>query len=199
MPTSPDLTSARNLAYQGVGRNLLQFQRLELLLKYLLARHQGSYTHETMADELKRREEAVERKTLGVLAGDLFEQLILKPAAGDFVTADDVAPGEASHRFGITITEELHQEWQSRLKGLVDERNRLVHLSLLTWDLNTLEGCQAVIAALDEQRGRIAPEFEQVKRYHEFFTQCLKELHEDMMAEGNAPVGLAPCGQRFSV
>jgi len=193
MPTSPDLTSARNLTYQGVGRNVLQFQRLELLLKYLLARHQGAYTHETMADELKRREETVEKKTLGMLAGELFEQVILKPGSGDFTPADGADSGKVSHRFGITITEELHQAWQSRLKSLVEDRNRLVHLSLLTWDLNTIEGCQAAIAALDEQRGRIATEFEQVKRFRDFFTQCLKELHEDQVATGavNEPAASA--------
>ena len=68
MSMSPELTSSRHLAYQGVGRNLLQFQRLELLLKYLLERHQGSYTIETIVDEMKRREKAQERKTLGLLA-----------------------------------------------------------------------------------------------------------------------------------
>jgi hypothetical protein len=181
MATNPELTSARNLAYQGAGRNLLQFQRLELLLKYLLGRHQGAYTIETMVDEMKRCEKAQERKTLGLLAGDLFEKVILKQTRGDVVPADGAGSGKFSYRFGITITEEIHQEWQSRLKDLVDERNQLVHLSLLTWDLDTIEGCQAVVAVLDEQRGRIVAEFEQVKRYHEFFTQCMQRLHEELM------------------
>lgn len=181
MPTSPELTATRNLAYQGAGRNLLQFQRLELLLKYLLGRHQGSYTIEAMVEEMKRCEKAQARKTLGLLAGDLFEKVILKQSGNDFVPADGAGPGKFSYRFGITITEEIHQEWQSRLKDLVDERNQLVHLSLLTWDLDTVEGCQAVVAALDEQRGRIVAEFEQVKRYHEFFAQCMQQLHEELM------------------
>ncbi|MCB1210813.1 MAG: hypothetical protein KDK97_15935 [Verrucomicrobiales bacterium] len=181
MPASPELTSARNLAYQGVGRNLLQFQRLELLLKYLLGRHQGSYTIETMVDEMKRCEKAQERKTLGLLAGDLFEKVILRQTSGDVVPAEGADPGKFSHRFGITITEGLHQEWQSRLKDLVDERNQLVHLSLMSWDLDTIEGCQAVVVVLDEQRGRIAAELEQVKRFHEFFTQCMMQLHEELM------------------
>jgi hypothetical protein len=185
MSTSPELTAARNLAYQGVGRNLLQFQRLELLLKYLLERHQGSYTIETMVDEMKRREKAQERKTLGLLSGDLFEKVILKPASDDFLPADDAKEGQFSHRFGIRIAEEVHQEWQSRLKDLVDERNRLVHLSLLNWDLDTIEGCQAVVAELDEQRGRIVAEFERVKRYYEFFTQSMKQVLEEMM-DGSA-------------
>ena len=181
MPICVDLTAARNLACQGVGRNLLQFQRLELLLKYLLGRHQGSYTIETMIDEMKRHQQAYEKKTFGILAGDLFEKVILKPTRGDFVPADDADSSRISHRFGITITEELHHEWRSRLKALVDERNQLVHLSLWTWDLDTIEGCQAVVAALDEQRGRIVAELEQVRSYHEFFTQCMKQFLEDVM------------------
>lgn len=182
MPTSPELTSARHLAYQGVGRNVLQFQRVELLLKNLLGLHQGAYTMETMVDEMKRREQAQERRTLGLLAGNLFEKVILTPASGEFVPADGADSGEFSHRFGITITEEIHQEWQSRLKDLVEERNQLVHLALLTWDFDTIEGCQAVVAALDEQHGRIVAELQQVKRYHDFFTQCMKQLHEELIS-----------------
>ena len=186
MPTSPELTSARHQVHQGVGRNLLQFQRLELLLKYLLERHQGSYTIETMVDEMKRREKAQEKKTLGMLATDLFEKVLMKPTLDDFVPADDAKEGQFSHRFGITITEVVHREWQSRLKGLVDERNRLVHLSLLNWDLATVEGCRTVVAELDEQRGRVVAEFEQVKCYYEFFTQSMNQLLEEMM-DGSVP------------
>lgn len=182
MPMSPELTSARHLVYQGVGRNLLQFQRLELLLKYLLGRHQGAYTIETMVDEMKRREDSQEMKTLGGLAGDLFEQVILKPASGDVPPADGAESAKSYHRFVITISEEAHQEWQSRLRRLVGERNQLVHHSLLNWDLDTVEGCEAAVAELDQQLRRIGTEVEHVKRYHEFFSHCLKQLHGDSAA-----------------
>jgi hypothetical protein len=181
MPTSSELTASRHLVYQGVGRNLLQFQRLELLLKHLLGWHQGTYSVETQADEMKRCENVQERKTLGLLAGDLFEKVILKPASGDALPAERADSTKFSHRFGITITPDIHQEWQSRLKELVDERNQLVHLSLLTWDLDTMEGCQAVIAELDEQRGRIGTELEKVKQYHNSMIQCMELLHEELM------------------
>jgi hypothetical protein len=181
MPTSSELTSARLLVYQGVGRNLLQFQRLELLLKDLLGWHQGSYTDETLADEMKQRHEVQEKRTLGGLAGDLFQKVIQKQTDGDVEPAHGADPTKISHRFVITTREEIHQEWQSRLKALVEERNQLVHLSLLTWDLDTLEGCQAVIAELDEQRGRIKTELEKVNRYHDSMMQCMEQLHEDLM------------------
>ncbi len=181
MPTSPELTSARNLAYQGAGRNLLQFQRLELVLKFLLGLHQGSYTIETMVDEMKRSHEAQDRKTLGLLAGHLFEKVILKQDSDDVVPADDEDSGKFSHRFGITTSEEVHKEWQCRLKALVDERNELVHLSLLAWDLDRIEGCQAIVAELDEQLGRILTELEQVKCFYKSFAQCMKPLCEELM------------------
>ena len=181
MPTSPELTSARDLAYQGVRRNLLQFQPLHHLLKFLLGRHQGSYTPETMVDEMKRRQEAQDKKTLGVLAGHLFENVILKQDINDVVLSDDKKPGNISHWIGTTIPEKEHQELQCRLKALVDERNQLVHLSLLAWDLDTVEGCQAIVAELDEQRVRIKTEIDQVLHYYESLDQLMKLLREELM------------------
>ncbi len=181
MPTSPELTSARDLAYQGVGRNLLQFQRLEHLLKYLLGRHQGSYTPETMADEMKRRDEEQHRKTLGALAGDLFKKVILKQNLSDAALSDDKDSGKFSHWVGMTIPEKDHQKLLCRLKALVEERNQLVHLSLVAWDLDTVEGCQAIVAELDEQLGRIKTEVEQVKGYYEVFDQFMMQVREEWM------------------
>jgi hypothetical protein len=181
MPTSPELTSARDLAYQGVGRNLLQFQRLEHLLKFLLGFHQGYYTPETMVDEMKRRQEAKDKKTLGGLAGYLFKKVILQQDIGDAVLSDDKNTSKISHWLGMTIPEKEHQELQCRLKALVDERNQLVHLSLLAWNLDTIEDCQAIVAELDEQLGRIKTEVEQVKGYYETFDQFMKLLREEWM------------------
>lgn len=129
---------------------------------------------------MERRLKAQEKRTFGLLAGDLFEKVILKESDGDAVLADDKDSGAISHRFFITITEEMHQEWQGRLKGLVDERNQLVHLSLLSWDLDTIQGCQTVVAALDEQLRRILTEIERVKDYHERFTQGMERLAGSM-------------------
>jgi hypothetical protein len=56
----------------------------------------------------------------------------------------------------------------------------LVHLSLLAWELDAIEGCQAVVAELDEQLGRIKTEVEQVKRFYEFFAQSMELLDEEL-------------------
>ena len=107
--------------------------------------------------------------------------MIQKQTDGDVDPTHGAVPTQISHRFVITTSEENHREWHCRLKALVEERNQLVHLSLLDWNLDTVEGCQAVVAELDEQRGRIGAEFEQVKLYHESMMQCLEHLHEDLM------------------
>jgi hypothetical protein len=75
MPTNPELTAARDLVYQGVGRNVLQFQRLELLLKRLLGWHQAIYNAETFEEDLMKRLEAQDKKTFGMLAGELFDKV----------------------------------------------------------------------------------------------------------------------------
>ena len=95
MPANPELTAARDLVYQGVGRNVLQFQRLELLLKRLLAWHQSTYTAEAFEEDLTKRLEAQDKKTLGMLAGDLFTKVILK--ARPVGPADNAPPRTAFH------------------------------------------------------------------------------------------------------
>jgi len=165
MPISPELTSSRLLVYQGVGRNVLQFQRLEHLLKHLLGSHQCIYTPETLVDEMKKGLKAQERKTLGLLAGDLFEKFILtksnEPPAG--------SPGDGLHfhHLSMVITEEDHPKWKSQLQDLVEERNKLVHQSLLEWDLDTIEGCQAIVTQLEAQHQRIRVELDKIIRFYE--------------------------------
>ncbi len=179
MPANPELTAARDLVYQGVGRNVLQFQRLELLLKRLLAWHQSTYTAETFEEDLTKRLEAQDKKTLGLLAGDLFTKVILK--ARPVGPADNAPPDLLSIRFGITTSEAAtHEVWQAQLKALVEERNQLVHTSLLNWDLDTLEGCQAILTELDAQRERLATEWQKVKSYYEVILQGLEKMQEKL-------------------
>jgi hypothetical protein len=183
MPTSPELTSARQVAYQGVGRNLLEFQRLEHFLKYLLGCHQGSYTPETMVDEMKRRHELQDKKTLGQLAAHLFEKVILTPDISDAALFDDKNSGKISYWLGMTFPEKVHEDLQCRLKALVDERNKLVHLSLSAWNLDTVEGCQTIVAELNEQHGRIITEIDHVRHCYESFGQ-MAELLRDKLTVG---------------
>ena len=70
--------------------------------------------------------------------------------------------------------------WQAQLKALVEERNQLVHTSLLNWDLDTHEGCQAILTELDAQRERIRIGWENAKRCHEAFIQVLEQMNEDL-------------------
>lgn len=178
MPTSPELTAARDLVYQGVGRNVLQFQRLELLLKHLLGCHQGIYHAETLEGDMMERLKAQDKKTLGMLAGEWFGQMAPSTTLEELDIGDEI--GRRGHRFNINLTEADQQRWQAQLKALVQERNHLVHTSLLDWDLDTLEGCQAIVSQLDAQRERIGIEWENVKKCHEVFLQGLEHIREKL-------------------
>ncbi len=57
----------------------------------------------------------------------------------------------------------------------------MVHTSLLTMDLRTIEGCQAAVRQLDEQRGRIQAEFERARNYSEKVTATAKQHLEKML------------------
>jgi hypothetical protein len=176
--STPELTAVRDLVHQGVGRNVLQFQRLELLLKHLLGCHQGIYHAETFEEAMRQSLESKSKTTLGTLAGEWFGQMVPNTPPKDPALGKEI--GRRGHRFNITLTEADQQRWQAQLKALVEERNHLVHKSLLNWDLDTPEGCQAILTELDAQRERIRIEWENVKKCHEVFLQVLEQMQEKL-------------------
>jgi hypothetical protein len=113
-----------------------------------------------------------------MLAGGWFGQMAPSTTLEELDIGDEI--GRRGHRFNMTLTEADHQRWQAQLKALVEERNQLVHTSLLSWDLDTLEGCQAILTQLDAQRERIRIEWENAKRCHEVFLQVLEQVEEKL-------------------
>jgi len=172
MPHNPDLISARQNVYASVGLNVLKYQQLELRLKDLLGWHQGTYTPESFEKEMESRLQSRERSTLGLLAGEVFNKVILPTP--EERSADGLKEGESGHRFGVSVSLEIHEHWRSRLKALVEQRNHLVHGSLLDWDLDTPEGCQTILIQLDEQRGRIQTELKQLETFSDSIQKCLQ-------------------------
>ncbi|MDQ8182207.1 hypothetical protein [Pelagicoccus sp. SDUM812005] len=57
--------------------------------------------------------------------------------------------------YRIPLKDEAKTEWMDRVRKLTKERNDLIHTSLKTMDLKSVEGCQKEIDFLVLQRSRI--------------------------------------------
>ncbi len=178
MPSSPEVEAARAQVFQLIGRNVLRFQQMELMLKDMISKSRISVTLGESPDDRERRSQAIHKKTMGLLAGQLFDEAILGQPPSDeptfFPEADKAVANGKAHigiAFKLHLSEEDHALWKERFQKLIDERNELVHASLRHMNLETLDGCNKEIAALEDQRSRISAEFEHIKRLHQSISE----------------------------
>lgn len=170
MPFTPEVEAARAQVFQLIGRNVLRFQRIELVLKSMVTGSQISVTQDESPTAYERREEATKQYGMGLAAKDFFKDVVTdKPPVEDVAVSREEAQAAAAGKvhigfsYKIHLPPDEHRSWKDRLQKLIEERNELVHTSLLRMDLETLPGCQQALASLEEQATRVLAEIERLK------------------------------------
>lgn len=140
---------------QKIGRNVVEFQKLEVMLKILLS----SIEFDTQSSDSKtqpaNRRELVSKKTLGTVSKDLLEKIVSEP----------LEPGQLSngvkHRLSFQFRIGGSSEFVSQIKEsfdeIVKERNELIHHRLVDFEPSSDESCEKLISYLDSQHGRLEP------------------------------------------
>lgn len=169
------IESARNEALRKIGRNVILFQELENILKFLASAQHPSMPISKAQATREERAESIRIKTLGQVAGQVAEELF----AGSH--AESSAPAEITEpwlTFSFRIEGDPKDLEGSRraLKALIDERNDLVHHLLSRWNLRDAESCNALSTELDEQRHRIILETEKYRAYANTVREVAKDL-----------------------
>jgi hypothetical protein len=121
-----ELESLKNEVHRKLGRNIILFQKIEFLLKFLLANSKIS----GYLDELKiiqeRQNKIFEKQTLGQLANQFFENIIFSSTKID--DEPDVLKGVwISFDCAFPNDSTIHEEQKKSLASIVAERNELVH------------------------------------------------------------------------
>lgn len=168
-PTDPkDLKKAHDRLCQEIGRNLLRFQLLELLLKDLVAKSKVEVT----LDSVKQPQTG--QQTLGGISTRFFEEVVseLDPVQ----TSDESNHLKCEFYFRIPLNEEAKTEWMDRVRKLIKERNDLIHTSLKTMSLDTPGSCQKEIEQLLVQRKRIQLEIDWLKSARNGRSKMMKEI-----------------------
>ncbi len=170
MPFPPEVETARAQVFQLIGRNVLRFQRIELVLKSMVTGSQISVTHGESPSAHERRVQTTHKSSMGLVAGDFFKDVVTdQPPIDDVPVSREEAKAAAAGKvhigfsYKIYFPPEEHRLWKDRLQKLIEERNELVHTSLLRMDLETLTGCQKALAKLEEQATRVLAEIERLK------------------------------------
>jgi hypothetical protein len=172
-----------------IGRNVLNFQRMEAMLKILVSRSKL----EGKASELRTNHEkvidAVSRQTMGNLVKSFLGSVYSTPAEAEEKSNDELDEVWFGFSFRIEADRTFVEQRQAELGALVEERNKLIHQLLGEFDHTSIESCRKLSELLDEQAERVRPEQEKLRSLilvlHEGRKKAFDAM-EEQLKTGNA-------------
>jgi hypothetical protein len=188
METDEELEKLRNEVLRKIGRNVILFQQMEQLLKFLLANGSFSSTVSNISDlktKLEKRITTVQKQTMGQVANQFLENTFSEDEED---TQEELKETLFSFRYRIQCDEAQFEERKIALTSLVAERNDLIHHLLPKWQMQSYESSIEIEQYLDQQREKILPELEWLKANFDFFKEYLSFMASD---EGQKEVDLS--------
>lgn len=157
MESQIELEKAKNEVLRKIGRNVVLFQYLEKLLKFLIVNGKvEGYSREIKA-KIDQRTETINIKTMGHLVRDYIE--------GTFSDCEKIpeAPIELNGvyiTFGLSVeTDAVYYENKKKaLAEIVADRNELIHNLLPRFNPDSIDSCIEIGCELDQQRAKVLPE-----------------------------------------
>ena len=166
--------AARDDVLRKIGRNVVNFQKMEAMLKALNAQQSVSGSLRELQTLATRAKRAVAKQPMGPLVDAFVKHAFsgAPEASGGAVQEE----AEVSFSFRIESNEVIAKERKRALRAVVAERNKLVHQWLAELDPGSRDSCLRLSAELDEQHARVMPEFEALKGIFNAFRELRAEM-----------------------
>ena len=174
-----ELSEVKDDLFRKVGRNLINYQIIEQLLKQLILSSRISAPISQLEEIQKQKSEEVKVQTMGVLAGQFIENIYQKPKQS-FNENVEIKETHLSTSIYFDVSDDVIESRKADLKRVTEERNNLAHHLLPRLDLNSIESCLAMSRELDEQRERQTKEVENLRSLANQMGNTFKE-HVDFM------------------
>jgi len=174
MNPTDDVASLRDVTLRKIGRNVVNFQKVEYCLKVLVALSniQG------YPIDLGSRQPNGGARSRRIPMGDLA-QSFHRNVYGDGPKSDapeDLSAPWISTSFKLEADQKTVKARKQALSKLVSERNKLIHQELASFNHNSAEHCRRLINVLDDQNIRILSELEQMKSILAMFKELAGDL-----------------------
>ena len=169
-----DVASLRDDALRKIGRNVVNFQKVEYCLKVLVA-FSNIQGHPI---DLGSRQPNGGARSRRIPMGDLA-QSFHQNVYGDGPKSDapeDLSAPWVSISFKLEVHRKTVKARKQALSKLVSERNKLIHQELASFDHNSAKHCRRLIKVLDDQNIRILNELEQMKSIIAMFKEFAGDL-----------------------
>ena len=162
MESEPDLIKMRDEVFRKIGRNLLNFQKIEQLLKLLIANGRVSGHMSETKEILERQAAAVHKQTMGNLVGKFVDNTLLGHEESSQTPFEPKEP-YFSLSFNVNADADFYESKKQALKSLVEDRNDLIHHLLPRFNSESIESCLETQHYLDQQREKLIPEYDFLK------------------------------------
>lgn len=156
-----DIKSLQDEVLRRVGRNLLLFQQIEGLLKFLLSNHKASGFPDDFKERQQKKADTINRNMFGLLVDKYCTEVLND--AGVEVPEDEGPPGWLSISFRIHSDADFVAAMRRDMKLMIEQRNELVHGFLPRWLPDTPEKLEETLAYLELQREKVLPMHEHLR------------------------------------
>ena len=175
-----EVSELRNQALQKIGRNVLNFQRMETALKSLIVASNLQGNPSDLAEIHRKNSEWVEKRSMGVLVNEFFSTVYANDRPEEATPPPNSGSSETwvSFAFRAKYDEKRITALREALLRVVHERNELIHQMLGAFDSSSDESCRDLISRLDEQNERLRPYYDCVMQMHE----RLRSLKQEVLA-----------------
>jgi hypothetical protein len=165
-----------------VGRNVILFQQLEQLLKFVVANGNLSGFVSELNELKKQKAEKVSKQTMGTLVGKYVEN---SNPASDYSSNEPEVLDEAylSFSFNIECDGDYYESKKEALAQLVSERNDLIHHLLPRFDIKSVESCKTLGKELDMQSESIRLEIKNLQAMAKAFNDGRKEIADFLQSK----------------
>jgi hypothetical protein len=154
-----DIAVVRAEALRKIGRNVVNFSKIETAFKYLLSVNQFEGTEPISEERLRDS-----KKTLGSLVREVSESILGDANQPESELTADSSRTRISFSFKVTYSNaDSLEEQKLALSSIVAERNKLIHQDLAFLDTSSVKSCQELISLLDEQNSRLLAHLEELR------------------------------------
>jgi len=133
-----------------IGRNVVNFQMVEAMLKHLNANASVHGPASQLADRMEANRTAVHRTTMGELAGKMVTHVLQAPP--EHQTPNEISEPWFGFRFTVETDAQFTDQHDQEMRAPVDARNDLIHHFLPRWYSAVDGDAEAALAYLDAQR-----------------------------------------------
>lgn len=149
-PRGLERTPERDEVLRRIGRNVVNFQMVEAMLKHLNANASVHGPASQLADRMEAQKNAVHRKTMGELAGKMVAQVFQAPP--EHQTPDEIIEPWIGFYFTVETDAQFIDRHDQEMRALVEARNDLIHHFLPRWHSAVDGDVETALAYLDAQR-----------------------------------------------